>query len=353
VVHCHDWHTAAIPVYLRTRLKDHPFWQGVPIVFTIHNLGYQGRYVSSLLPVTGMGWDLFNQNCLEYYGDVNLMKGGIAFATKINTVSRTYAREIQTPAYGQGLDGFLRTRCEDLSGIVNGIDYSEWNPAADPHIAAPFSPDDLSGKAACKEDLRARFSLARTDAPLFAMVSRLVWEKGIDLMVSAMDRILSKGAQLVVLGKGDPRIELAMEQAAARYPDQVSVVLGYDEALAHKIYAGADFFIMPSQTEPCGLSQMYSLKYGAIPVVRKTGGLADTVTDVTPATLLKNRATGIVFRLPTAEALGRALERAMRMYQEPDTLRSVQRAGMRNDLSWDRASREYADLYRKAIAAND
>ncbi len=352
VVHGNDWHTAPLITYLNTHLANHTFWRGMPTVYTIHNLGYQGCYPKNLLPRTGLGWDLFHPDCLEFYGELNLMKGAIAFATKINTVSRTYAREIQTPAYGLGLDGFLRTRKKDLTGIKNGIDYSLWNPQTDPHITANYSPDKLAGKQRCKRAVQDLADLPhRKDVPLFAIVTRLVWEKGIDLIVEAMDSFLRKGAQLVALGSGDPHLEVALETAGARWPDQVSVILGYDEPLAHSIYAGADFFIMPSRSEPCGLTQMYSLAYGAIPIVRRTGGLADTVTDLTPANLAKGLATGLVFRPATAEALTRATHRALRLYEDLKTLTAMRRAGMREDLSWERASAEYVALYNDAIDA--
>jgi starch synthase len=354
VVHCHDWHAAPAVIYLKTLFENDAWWKGTPTVFTIHNLGYQGQYDASLFNITGIDPRYFHPDALEFHGGINLMKGGIAFADKINTVSATYAREIQTPALGQGLDGFLRTRRKDLTGIVNGIHYSQWDPAHDPHLAANYSAEEIrkgdgAAKLQCKRALLEQLALPDCNRPLIAMVTRLVWDKGIDLAVDALDRILDDGAMLAILGSGDSHYELALEQAAARRPDDMSVVLGYNEPLAHQMYAGADFFLMPSQKEPCGLSQMYSLAYGTAPIVRRTGGLADTVEDATAANLAKGKATGIVFRPPTAHALQRAVERALRLYDRPEDLRSVQSTGMACDNSWDRASREYVALYRAAM----
>lgn len=348
VVHCNDWHTAPLPAYLHTRFRQHPFWANTPVVFTIHNLRYQGLFPPALLPKTGFGPELFNPDCLEFYGRINLMKAGIAFATKINTVSRTYAREIQTPDYGHGLDGFLRTRKRDLTGILNGIDVARWNPARDPYLPIPYSLESLEGKTQCKRALLEQFGLPRNGAPLFSMVSRLVWEKGLDLVLAALESILKEGVQMIILGTGEPRIEAALERIAARYPHQLAVVLDHRESLAHLLYAGADFFLMPSYTEACGLSQMYSLVYGTVPIVRKTGGLADTVVDATPVNLSKGIATGLVFRPPTVPALRRAVLRAIRIYRESCVLRALQQAGMEQDFSWRRASKEYVELYQKA-----
>jgi len=350
IVHCNDWHTAVVPAYLKTRLAEHPFWKGVASLLTIHNIRYQGRYSAGLLPKTGLDPSLFTPECLEFYGDINLLKAGIKFASKINTVSRTYAREIQTPAYGHGLDGFLRTRRADLVGIVNGVDYEAWDPASDPHVPVKFFLDDLSGKRQCKELLQREQGLPGCEAPLFVMVSRLVWDKGLDLVTNALDRLLLEDLQLVILGTGDPHYERTLECWTARAPDKIRVILAHDEALAHRLYAAADFFLMPSLTEPCGLSQMYALRYGAVPIVRKTGGLADTVVDASPANIMKGTATGIVFRPPSAEALVRGVFRALRLYAEPEVLKKVRHAGMSADFSWERASRAYVDLYRKAMA---
>lgn len=349
VIHCNDWHTAPVPVYLKTRFKDHAHLADKPCLFTIHNMGYQGDFAPGLMQRTGYPPELFSPNGVEFHGRLNLMKGGILFADKVNTVSSTYALEIQTPAYGHGLDGVLRTRKLDLSGITNGIDYTVWNPKTDPHIKEPYSPDDLAGKKTCKTALQERFGLPVSDAPLFGIVSRLVWQKGIDLIMNALPGFIKRDLQLIVLGSGEPGLEDAVRGAAQQYPEKVATYIGYNEALSHQVYAGIDFFLMPSRDEPCGLSQMYSLAYGAIPVVRKTGGLADTVEDATPVNIAKEEATGIVFRPPTAEAADRAIRRALGLYEDTEALKMVRKTAMSQDLSWARASREYVKLYQDAI----
>ena len=349
VVHCNDWHTAVIPAYLKTRFAAHPFWKGTATLLTIHNIRYQGRYGAYLLPKTGLDRSLFTSDCLEFYGDINLLKAGIRFATKINTVSRTYAHEIQTSAYGYGLDGFLRTRRLDLTGIVNGIDYDEWNPATDSYIPSRYSVEQLEGKKACKAAVQAELGFEVSSVPLFAMVSRLVWDKGLDLLTGALDTILAEDVQIAILGTGDPHYERALQCWMGRAPEKLRVILAHDEGLARRMYAGADFFLMPSITEACGLSQLYSLRFGTVPIVRKTGGLADTITDASPSNILKKTATGFVFRPPTSDAFARAVLRALRVYREPEVLHTLRLTGMRMDFSWERASRSYVELYQEAI----
>lgn len=351
VLNCHDWHAAPVPVFLRTTYVKHDVWKRVPVVYTIHNLNFQGRFGANQLPFTGMDPGLFNVGCLEYYGDINLMKGAIRLADKLNTVSPRYAREIQTIDYGAGLDGVLRDRACDLSGILNGIDYTAWNPTKDPYTAEPFSCENLNGKAACKEDLQKSFNLPVQDVPLFGVVSRLSWQKGIDLILDAFERTKGKPFQLVLLGTGDTSIENQLISAAQRHPDKVAVTLRYDTALAHKVIAGSDFFLMPSRYEPCGLSQMYSFAYGTIPIVRRTGGLADSVRDVSRVHLRKGTATGISFVPMTSQALARAMERAFDIYADGPLLRAIRLACMREDFSWNRASHSYEALYRSAIRA--
>jgi starch synthase len=350
VVNCNDWETCLIPAYLRTVLAHDDFWGGVPTVLTIHNLIYQGIYPSWRLPVTGLSWDLFHADCLEFYGDINLMKAGIAFATKINAVSKRYSEEIQSGEQGAGLDGFLRTRTADITGILNGADYEEWNPAKDPHIPARYSVDDLSGKAVCKRELQKWAGLPALDAPLIGIVSRLVWQKGCDLIIGAFDELMAEDIQIVLLGAGDPVYEDALLDKAELYPRKFRVELCYDEVLAHRIEAGSDFFLMPSQFEPSGLNQLYSLAYGTVPIVRHTGGLADTVVDARKANIAKGTATGIVFGAATPAALVEAVRRAQALYRDPDAYRKVQTAGMRQDFSWERAAKSYVQLYRQAIA---
>ena len=350
IVHCNDWHTATIPALIKTRLAHTAAWRRMPTLFTIHNLAYQGRYKVRLLPYTGLGADLFTPECLEFYGDINLMKAGIAFASQLNTVSPRYAREIQGPEFGDGLDGFLKTRANSLSGILNGVDYGVWNPQTDPHIPRNYSVDDLAGKAVCKRAVQRLLGLPERDVPLVVMVSRIHWQKGIDVLLLALDQVLAHDLQLAILGTGDPRLEDDLREAGRRFPERMRVMLKFDVALSHQLEAGADFLLMPSRFEPCGLSQMYSMAYGTVPIVRDTGGLADSVTHVTKAHLDNGSATGILIPELSPNAIARSIQRAVDLYREPDTLHRVRSAGMHADFSWDRSSRAYVELYRKAIA---
>jgi starch synthase len=351
VVHCHDWHTAPIPAYLKTRFVDHPLWGGIPSLFTIHNLAYQGRFASSLLPRTGLGWELFSPKYLEFYGDINLMKAGIIFASKLNTVSETYAKEVQTDLAGHGLEGVLRTRTKDLTGIRNGVDLAEWNPRTDTRIKRTYDVDEMSGKAANKTALQERAKLPPRDVPVYGVVSRLVWDKGIPLLVSTIEQLLKADIQIVLLGSGDASFEGTLRQAMEKHPEKLSVTIGYDEDLAHQIYAGSDFYLMPSRTEPCGLSQMYAMLYGTVPIVHKTGGLADTVTDATSRNLSEGSATGIVFGTWTERAFLNAFNRAQRVYRDPETLSALRRSGMRQDFSWSSSAKQYVQLFHEALAA--
>ncbi len=351
IVHCHDWHTAPIPVFMRTRYRADAFWSGVPALFTIHNIAFQGRYAAEKFACTGFEPWLFSPQYVEYEGDMNLMKGAIAFATRLNTVSPRYAREIQTLEYGAGLDGMLRTRSGDLRGILNGVDYEHWNPATDPHIVANYDVNNLMGKAACKRALQKAFGLPQCHAPVFGVVSRLYWQKGLDLLADAMDRLAAMNLQFVILGAGDPALESRLADVARRYPDKVAVRFSFDVPLAHQVQAGGDFFVMPSRYEPCGLSQLYSLAYGTVPVVRRTGGLADTVRNINPVHLKRGDATGITFVPLTPEAIVRAVGQAMELYADKKRLAKVRQACMREDFSWDRSCREYIRLYEEAIAA--
>jgi len=352
LIHCHDWHTAVVPTHLKTGSLRDPSWKEVPTLLTMHNLVYQGRYPASRLGQTGLSPELFTEDCLEFYGDINLMKAGIAFATKLNTVSPRYAREILTPEFGAGLHGFLDTRKRDLTGILNGADYSFWHPAADPMIPANYSAEGLAGKRDCKAALQDVLGLPqRDDVPLFGVVSRITWQKGVDVLLEAIDAIMTHDVQLVVLGTGDPFYEQAFRDTVGNHPGKMSVITRFDIPLAHLIKAGSDFFLMTSRYEPCGLGQMYSLAYGAIPIAHKTGGLADTIRQVTKTNLAKDRATGILFAPCDADALVRAVKRALKLYDNPETLRAVRLAGMKENFSWERAAEAYVRLYRKAIAS--
>ena len=350
VVHCHDWHTAAMPAFIKTRVAHTLAWRAMPTLFTIHNLAYQGQYKARFLPFTGLSPSLFTPDCLEFYGDLNLMKAGIAFASRINTVSQTYAEEIQTPEFGEGLDGFLRTRAKNLSGILNGVDYDVWHPAKDNFIPAKYGRDDLSGKKTCKKHLQKTLGLPVKNVPLIGMITRLYWQKGVDLLVQALPRLLNMDLQLIILGTGDPYYEQPLKEAAALHANRLKAILRFDVRLSHLFEAGSDFFLMPSHFEPCGLSQLYSLAYGTVPIVRRTGGLADSVMHITKTNLQNGSATGIVFKDATAESLVDAVRQALRLYASPETLRAVQLAGMESDFSWYSSANAYTHLYRQAIA---
>ncbi len=346
VVHCNDWQTGLVPVYLRTLYRDHPSLGGIATLFTIHNLAYQGVFWHYDMPMTGLGWDLFTPAGIEFYGKLNFLKGGLVFSDLLTTVSRTYAREICTAAFGAGLEGVLEERSHDLHGVVNGLDYEAWNPAKDPHIAQPYSADDPTGKAACREALRHDLGLETVPGPLLGMVTRLVEQKGIDLVLEALPGILAEGCQLVLLGSGDAKVEAAFTEWAAREPGQVAVRLGYEAELAHRVYAGADCFLMPSRYEPCGLGQLIALRYGTAPVVRRTGGLADTVTEFDPASRV---GTGFTFDGYTVGGLLDAVHRAASAYRQPALWKALVRNDMTEDFSWEASAREYVTLYGKAL----
>jgi starch synthase len=358
IVHANDWQTALIPVYLRElRPPDRGLreaYERVRTLFTIHNIAYQGAFWHWDMPLTGLPWSLFNDRQLEFYGNLNLLKAGIVFADLINTVSPTYSREIQTPYYGCGLEGVLYERRDRIFGIVNGVDYRSWNPATDRYIASQYDADSITpGKPECKAALQQRCSLSETSqTPLLGIVSRLAEQKGIDLLVKAAETFLpASGAQLVVLGEGDPAYHRMLLDLQSRFPKQVAVTIAFDEALAHQIEAGADIFLMPSLYEPSGLNQLYSLRYGTVPVVRATGGLADTIVDCTPETLAEGKATGFTFVARTPSALLEALQRALDLYQGfPQQWRRLMQTGMRQDWSWNRSATEYERLYSRLRA---
>jgi starch synthase len=348
VIHANDWQTGLLPVYLRTLYRDHPLLGGLATVFTIHNLAYQGVFWHYDMPMTGLGWDLFTPAGIEFYGKLNFLKGGLIFSDLLTTVSRTYAREIRTAAFGSGLEGVLEERSQDLHGVVNGIDYDAWNPEKDPAIAHPYSAADPEPKAVCRESLRRELSLEDAAGPVLGIVTRLAEQKGMDLVLEALPGLLAEGCQLVLLGSGDARLEDAFRTAAVTHRGHVAVRIGYDDDVSRRIYAGADAFLMPSRYEPCGLGQLIALRYGSAPVVRRTGGLADTVTEFDPA---RRTGTGFVFDAFTADALLAAVRRAASTYRQPSVWKALVRNAMAEDFSWDASAREYVTLYRKAIKA--
>ena len=345
VIHAHDWQTGLVPVYQKMLFSNDPFVGGVPVVFTIHNLAFQGLFPSSVLPGLGLGWNVFDVQALEYWGQISYLKGGINFSEKITTVSPGYAREITQPELGFGFDGILARRSADLIGILNGIDTTRWNPAADPFVPAAFGVDDLSGKARAREALLERVDLQEQPErrPIVGLISRLTDQKGFDLISAAIPDLLSLDAAWVMLGSGERRYEDLWRELAARHPGRVSTTIGFDERLAHLIEAGSDLFLMPSRFEPCGLNQLYSLRYGTIPLVRATGGLNDTVVDAEDG---NGEPTGFKFREYAPDALVRAVRRALEVYgRTPDVWRAMQLAGMREDHSWNASAREYVKVY--------
>ena len=347
VIHCNDWQTGLIPAYLQSVYRDDPYFAHTATLFSIHNLAYQGVFSPALLPQLGLDDDLFNRG-LEYYGQANALKAGLSFSTALSTVSRKYAVEIQTPEYGNNLDGLLRWRHNDLLGILNGVDYDEWNPAHDPHLAAHFSEYHLQGKQECKRDLLRKFHLPEdSDRPLIAIITRLTTQKGIDLLANAIWRILDTGAMFVLLGSGGKSYEDYFQHVRDSRPNQVGVYFGYNTALAHQIEAGADMYVMPSAYEPCGLNQMYSLKYGTVPIVRGVGGLDDTITNFERGT---QRGNGFKFYDYSADRLVEKFYEALLVYDDQELWRQLQRNGMTADYSWERAAHEYLNTYQQVAA---
>lgn len=349
IIHCHDHQTGLIPAYLKITHSADPSLQRTATLFTIHNLAYQGLFPPEILPLAGFDPSLFYpMSPFEFWGRVNFMKVGILYADIITTVSPTYSREIQsTEEYGYGLEGVLRDRRHDLFGILNGIDYSIWNPETDPLIAANYSADNLEPKRLNKLALLERAGLGDDRAPLIGMISRLVDQKGLDLISEAADAILQLNVRMVVLGTGQKKYHDMLERMMSEHPSEVRAFFGFDEALAHLIEAGSDLYLMPSRFEPCGLNQMYSLRYGTIPVVRATGGLADTIRDFDETS---GEGNGFVFHEYSARALLAALGRAVALYRDkPEVWRGLMARAMREDFSWDRSARQYLELYQRAL----
>jgi starch synthase len=349
IIHCNDWQTALIPLFLRFMLREEGLSAGVRTLFTIHNMAYQGIFHRKYLEQVGVPRGFFNMHDLEYYGKINFMKSGILYSDAVSTVSHRYAEEIMTPEYGCGLDGLLRNRKMDMYGIPNGVDYSIWNPERDGDIAAQYGPDDLEGKKECKRDLIKTAGLALgEDAPLLGCVSRLAHQKGMDLVADITDRIVKEGAGLVMLGTGSRAYNRRFMKLAEKHPGKVHVCTEFNDPLAHKIEAGCDIFLMPSRFEPCGLNQMYSIKYGTVPVVRATGGLDDVIVDIDAE---RGNGNGFKFRPDTAEALLETVMRAMDLYRnDREAWKKVMLNGMRRDHSWNSSARTYLELYRRLCA---
>jgi starch synthase len=350
IIHCHDWESALVPIYLRNLYQDDPYFARTSIVFTLHNLGYQGLILPHLLPQISLHAGLFTVNALEYYGMVNLLKGGIIFSDFITTVSRKYAEEIQTPEFGYGLEGVLYLRADRLQGIVNGVDYGDWDPATDKHLAANYTSANLQGKEACKKALLEKMG-ARTPVlsrPVIGIVSRFASQKGFDLIAAIAEQLAALDLYVVALGTGEPVYEELFRTMAAKYPDKFLVRIAYDNALAHQIEAGSDMFLMPSRYEPCGLNQIYSLKYGAVPIVRATGGLDDTIEPFDGKS-----GTGFKFQEYSAAVLLYTIHAALEVYQTPKVWHHLMQNGMKKDYSWTTSARAYSQIYetlRKAKA---
>lgn len=347
VFHAHDWQTGLVPVYLRSFYRDDPTLGHMASVFTIHNVAYQGQFPMDTVDLLGLPPSLGTSSGLEYYGTVSYLKGGTVFAEMVNTVSPTNAREIQGPEHGFGFDGVVRSRADDLVGILNGVDYEDWDPRTGRHVARAYSPEDLSGKAACKADLLRAYDLAEfPDLPLLGVTSRLVWQKGFDIVAGAWWDFVHRPVRMVVLGSGDHGVQEGLRHLQDQDPDRFGVRFEYDEALAHKVVAGADAFLMPSRDEPCGLTQMYALRHGTIPVVRSTGGLVDTVEPHDG-----EHGTGTGFRFDTADGTGLlwAVDQALGAFRHRDAWTALMRRAMAQDFSWERPARAYADLYRRAM----
>jgi starch synthase len=350
VFHCHDWQTALVPVLLRTSYIDDPLVKNLPVVFTIHNMGYHGQFPRDVLERAGLPSTVFHSEALEFYGSVNFLKGGLVYSDYLTTVSRKYAQEVQTKEFGHGLDGVARKRANRLVGILNGVDYTAWNPANDELIAANYSAEDLSGKQVCKQNLLEVFGLPQEhlERPVIGIVSRFVDQKGFDLIAEKAHELMTEDLVLVVLGTGDRKYEKLFSALAAAYPGRVGLKIAYDNVLAHKVEAGSDMFLMPSRYEPSGLNQMYSLKYGTVPIVRATGGLDDSIE---PFDVEHGTGTGFKFYEYSGEALLYAVRQALHHYTDERIWKRIQLNGMAKDFSWKGSAGQYANLYEAARVA--
>lgn len=344
VINAHDWQAGLVPAYLRQHDGPVP-----PVVMTIHNIAFQGVFDATRLSALGLNADLFTSEGVEYYGKISFLKAGIALSQKVTTVSPTYAAELLTPDFGMGLDGLLRARQTDLSGILNGIDLDVWNPETDPALVATYSGADLSGKAKNKAEVMSRFGLSQGTGPLFCVVSRMTSQKGLDMLLDCLLDLVGQGAKLAVLGSGDPGLERAYIDASNRFAGSVGTIIGYDEDLSHLMQAGSDAILIPSRFEPCGLTQLYGLRYGTLPVVARTGGLADTVIDANEAAMLVDCATGLQFAPVTTTMFAHTIARACALYQQPEIWTAMMRRAMDHPVGWDLSAAAYLDVYQSAL----
>jgi starch synthase len=351
VLHCNDWETALSPVFLKSLSKDDPLLRQISTLLTIHNLGYQGIFWHYDMHLLNIGWEYFTPEALEFFGHINFLKGGIVFSDILSTVSKQYSKEIQTTEFGCGLEGILTTRRNDLYGIVNGIDYEEWNPEKDQHIPAQYNEKNLANKRVCKAALQEEYGLpVMENTPLIGTISRLADQKGFDLIASSLGGMLSKGVQYIILGTGERKYHDLFTGLSKQFPKSFGVKIAYDNRLAHLIEAGSDMFLMPSQYEPCGLNQLYSLKYGTVPIVRGVGGLEDTIIDYTKS---PDIGTGFKFYDYSEKALLDAIERAIGVYKNQRAWQSLIKKCMSEDFSWEKSAKEYVEVYKKAIAKHE
>ncbi len=346
IFHCHDWQSALVPILLRSSYASDPVFQNVATVFTIHNIGYQGLFPADILPLLMLSWDLFTIDKAEFWGKVSFLKGALVFSDYVTTVSRRYSQEIQTPEFGFGLDGVLRERSSTVAGILNGVDYDEWSPEKDRFIAQPYSPENLQGKEACKRDLLQQFGITAgdLDLPVIGIVSRFAAQKGFDLIAEIADDLARMPGIVTALGNGDKKYEELFRKLNKQHPEKFAVKIGFDNPLSHKIEAGADMFLMPSRYEPCGLNQMYSLKYGTVPIVRATGGLDDTIEPWDPAT---GRGTGFKFNAYSSVMLLQTIHEAIQGFRDKVGWKKLMLNGMSKDFSWNASAREYVKIYER------
>lgn len=348
VVNAHDWQAGLVPAYLQQESHWVTTHAMPPVVMTVHNIAFQGLFDEQLLEPLELDSNLYHPDGIEYFGQIGFLKAGLALSQKVTTVSPTYARELLTPEYGMGLEGLLRNRVDDFTGILNGIDTDVWNPATDPHLSAPYSAQDLTGKRANRESVESRFGLEhREDAPLFCVVSRLTEQKGLDILFNCLPTLVSRGARLALLGTGDPALEKAFLEAEQLYPGSVGVNIGYDEVLSHLMQGGSDAIIIPSRFEPCGLTQLYGLRYGTIPVVARTGGLADTIVDANEAALAQGSATGFQFSPVTESALTAVIDDVCRRFQDTALWNTMMKQAMQQPVDWSHSATQYLTMYQQ------
>lgn len=343
VINAHDWQAGLVPAYLQQDERPSP-----PVVMTIHNIAFQGVFDSTQLSALRLDSNLFTADGIEYYGKISFLKAGLALSQKITTVSPSYAAELLTPDFGMGLDGLLRARQLDLHGILNGIDLDVWNPATDAHLIAPYSATKLAGKKKNRTTLETRFGLSQGDGPLFCVVSRLTAQKGLDMLLDCLPDLVARGGKLALLGTGDPQLEQAFIDASNRYAGSVGTIIGYDEELSHLLQAGSDAILIPSRFEPCGLTQLYGLRYGTLPIVARTGGLADTVIDANDAALRSDCATGVQFAPINSIMFGHAISRTCDLFAKPAIWAGMMRRAMRHPVGWDLSAAAYLEVYHSA-----